>query len=315
MISLSVIIPCYNAERFISECIRSVRNQTLRDIQIILIDDGSTDGTGKIIKRWKLVDHRIRAIFQQNKGVSSARNTGLRAAEGQFVYFLDSDDTLFDTDVMAQSVTQMRDNSLDILVGGAQTVYESKVLEEQYPDFETRYQIKHTYPDSHTGQEAIHELRSNREWSVPPGTKLFRRDFLQQNHLEFLEGYIHEDGLFTFQCLILAQKVQITNNCFYSRRIREQSIMTSPVTHKNALGYIEVLKEEIRFLEKHRDICIPDVTIGRSLITAKQMAIRTYNKLDEHEKKLLHQSMNDEQRFYFEAFVKNEANLMEKSGK
>lgn len=89
---ISVIIPCYNVEKYIDRCMKSVLNQTYRNLEIILVDDGSTDGTGEIIKKYAGRDHRIRIIHQANRGAGAARNAGLEIAGGSYIGFVDSDD-------------------------------------------------------------------------------------------------------------------------------------------------------------------------------------------------------------------------------
>ena len=89
---ISVIIPCYNVEKYIDRCMESVLNQTYRNLEIILVDDGSTDGTGEIIKKYAEHDHRIKILHQKNKGAGAARNAGMEIASGSYIGFVDSDD-------------------------------------------------------------------------------------------------------------------------------------------------------------------------------------------------------------------------------
>ena len=308
---LSVVIPCYNAERYIDACLSSVCGQALSAVQILCVDDGSTDGTAEALLRWQKRDGRIRVIRQENRGVSAARNAGLRLARGTFVYFLDSDDEIADRETLAECCRQMRENRTDVLVGAARTVYESDELARRYPEFAHRYEIALDYPGVMTGLQAIGALRTNREWTVPPATKLLRRSYLKQNRLAFPEGIIHEDGLFTFRAFYLAERVQVTRRALYLRRIREDSIMTGRVTHRNTLGYLTNLIEGLRLMEKYRGSKPISPVTGSSVSAAAHMAAESYAQLDADERSALKRAMTEEQRFYFAAFVRREAKLLE----
>lgn len=305
-----IIIPCYNAEKYLNSCLDSVAAQTLRDIHIICINDGSTDGTLSILNEWRKKDGRITVIDQNNQGVSCARNRGLKEASAQYVYFLDSDDEIYDAETLSRCCGMMTEKNADVLIGAAQTVFESDKYAENYSEFADRYRISNSYPGVLSGPESIAALRKNNDWSVPPGTQVMRRTFLEENRLSFLEGYIHEDGLFRFEVLYLAKRVIIVQDSLYKRRIREESIMTAPVTHRNTLGYIATTIEGLRFIEAHREISMQDVITGRSVGVFRRMAAKTYNRLDRTEKDLLMKNMTKEQRFFFENFVKEDAQLM-----
>ncbi len=306
---ISFIIPCYNTEKYIDECIESVVHQTLRDIEIICVDDGSVDGTLDILRQWEKNDSRVKVITKENGGVSAARNIGFQAARGTFVYYLDSDDLIADTAIFGKMCRIMQSENLDVCMGGVRTFFDSAQLAKQFSDYEKRYQINHEYPSVLTGPESIVQLRKNGDWAVTTGLKILRKSFMEKNHLRFLEGYIHEDALFTMEVLFLARKVRITNQTFYKRRIREQSLMTAPTSFFNTLSYITIFIEELRFLEAHRDVLELDARVGQSIAVAKRKAVSTYLKLDASERKLLDQKMDAEQRFYFTSFFMPEIDL------
>lgn len=114
MIKFSVIIPVYNVEKYIEECLISVLNQTLKEIEIICIDDGSTDDTLRILNNLKEEDSRICIISQENKGLSSARNQGILKSKGQYIFYLDSDDKL-ELDALEKIYSVFSVNDYDIL--------------------------------------------------------------------------------------------------------------------------------------------------------------------------------------------------------
>ena len=116
---LSIIIPCYNVEKYIAECLESVCNARDAEVEVICVNDGSTDGTLSIIEQWKQKDDRIIIINQENKGVSAARNQGLNLAKGEFIYFLDGDDKVADVAILKKCCEQMQRDNLEILIGAA----------------------------------------------------------------------------------------------------------------------------------------------------------------------------------------------------
>ena len=306
----SVIIPCYNVEKYLVDCLDSVCSQSLQNIQIICVDDGSADGTGKILQKRAKKDRRIEIYTQPNLGVSAARNTGLKHAKGRFVYFLDADDMVDGQRVLEKCKEEMG-SEIDVLCGAARTIYDSPDLEKKFPDYAERYRINTVYEGALSGSDAIISLRKNKEWNVTVALKTFRRSFLEKNKISFLEGIIHEDALFTFEVLFLAKKVRIVNYPLYIRRIRDNSIMTKAVTHENTIGYLSVLMEELSFIERNRHIRAVDERVCASVPVARQLAVQSYLQLGTQEREKLLKSLNAEQRLYFRLFVKNEAELNE----
>ena len=121
---ISIIIPVYNAAKFLHKCINSILAQTFQDFEILLINDGSTDESGAICDRYTLTDNRIRVFHKENGGVSSARNIGLRNACGEWIYFVDSDDTIYN-DCLETLISQTSDD-VDCVTGGYTCVYNGK---------------------------------------------------------------------------------------------------------------------------------------------------------------------------------------------
>ena len=124
--TLSIIIPCYNVEKYIEECLESVCNDRDADIEVICVNDGSTDGTLDILEQWKQKDARVIVINQENKGVSVARNQGLHIAKGKFIYFLDSDDKVKDVAILEKCCEKMQEDQLDILIELAEVFLKQK---------------------------------------------------------------------------------------------------------------------------------------------------------------------------------------------
>ena len=130
--TLSIIIPCYNVEKYIEECLESVCNDRDADIEVICVNDGSTDGTLDILEQWKQKDARVIVINQENKGVSVARNQGLHIAKGKFIYFLDSDDKVKDVAILEKCCEKMQEDQLDILIGAGKSFFETEEFYKKY---------------------------------------------------------------------------------------------------------------------------------------------------------------------------------------
>lgn len=219
MIKISIIVPVYNVEDYIEKCLESLFIQTLEDIEIIIVNDGSTDKS--ISKIYKYNDKRVKVINQENAGLSAARNTGLSVACGEYVMFVDSDDFINHKEALIKMYEKIKEEKSDILVGNAYIYFDE---ENQRPlnsidkgDFispldTTKYMIK---------------CLENNNIFVPVWLYMYKREFLNENQLEFKQGIYHEDEEFTPRVLIKAKQISIYNNCFYSYRQRIGSIMNN----------------------------------------------------------------------------------------
>ena len=127
MVQISVIIPVYNAERYLSACLDSVIEQSYKNLDIILIDDGSTDNSGKICDEYSIKDKRIKVIHKKNEGVSVARNTGLDVATGKWISFVDSDD-IIETDLYQNIISELEKNNPDLFIFNFYTNNEKNML-------------------------------------------------------------------------------------------------------------------------------------------------------------------------------------------
>ena len=190
---ISVIIPVYNAEPFLAACLDSVLAQTHQDLEVLMINDGSTDGSGAICDRYAAADGRIRVIHQENGGVSRARNRGLELATGELVSFIDSDDTM-EPEMYELLVRIMQEHDADISHCG----YKHLVRDEIRLVNDTR-QIRHQ-----TGEEALECLVSGTLFGGGLWNKLFRRELLEG--ISFREDLKNnEDILFNFEAFSRAR--------------------------------------------------------------------------------------------------------------
>ena len=236
---VTVIIPVYQAERYMEECLRSVMEQTLPDIEIICIDDRSSDGSREIVSRLAGEDPRIHLyVNKKNLGPGATRNLGLDLAKGKYIYFLDCDDRIRRETLQELVETAERD-ALDVCIFEADFLYENKGLEESFHKNPARF--KGSYPDVMTGKNVFKAWMKVWDWIPAPPRYFYKRSFLMENGIRFAEGVQHEDEMFAFDVLMNAERVRVLCKAYYFRRFREGSIMTSTPTMENVKGCVEII--------------------------------------------------------------------------
>lgn len=248
MVKVSIIIPVYNTEKYLKECLECLLRQTMKEIELICVDDGSNDASGTILKRYaQKYPEVIKCIFQKNSGQSIARNRALEIATGEYVYFMDSDDILLAT-TLEETYNICVKDKLDVLFFSGETFFESKSLAESRTDFNERYLRKGVYKSIISGKQLLQELVVNRDYIVSPCLFLVRREFLYINGIKFEEGIIHEDNLFCFEVLIRAKKAFCINEIYFYRRVREQSVMTCKESSRNLYGYWKCYVKQMQII-------------------------------------------------------------------
>ena len=253
-VKVSVIVPVYNAGRYLQKCLRSISEQSLREIEIICINDGSTDDSMVILESFKDVDDRFCIIDNSmNMGLSYSRNIGMDVATGDYIQFVDSDDYLSSDALGILYETAIRD-SLDMLIFNMGYEYENDSLRDRYRHYERKIE-KETY-DVYNGPEAFDRMRLKGEYSSSSVSEIWRKDFLRKNHLRFYEGIILEDLLFTATAFFYAKRVRWISDTFYICTRRENSITTSEDRIKNFRARLIVYSEFSRFvLEQKQSEC------------------------------------------------------------
>lgn len=240
---ISVIIPIYNCEPYIEECLGSLMKQTFDDFEAICVDDASTDRS--LAKARATVSGDARFAFfelRENKGQSAARNLALDHAEGRIIVFLDSDDCLT-PDALELIATRFIEQNLDDLYFNAKTIYEDagayKMLVE---DFSGRC----PFPDVATGMELFTFFESKGQFYPHGALRAVGSELLRANRIRFEEGMIHEDLLFTFQTLVASRRSSFLHEQIYLRRIRSGSTMG---TKRRSLRNIEGHLVSIRWMK------------------------------------------------------------------
>lgn len=214
----SVIIPVYNVEAYLRDCLDGVLNQTCTDWEAICVNDGSTDGSAVILNEYAARDSRLKVITQPNGGLSAARNAGIDAAEGEYVLFLDSDDWL------EENALEVLSNNLDgedMVCFSGRRYFEK---EQRYNDADRLKAWAYASGMDYYNENAL----SARDFAfVCVVLRIYRREFLSSHNLKFKEGIFHEDNLFTPLACFYSARVKVINECLYDYRVRSNSITTT----------------------------------------------------------------------------------------
>lgn len=215
---VSFILPVYNVKAYLGKCLESCLSQDLpkRDFEIIVVIDGSPDNSLEVAKEYQKENDNIKIVLRENGGLSAARNTGLSAATGDFVWFIDSDDYVKEN-ILAGIVGRLKEGQLDSLWVDWQDVTEK---ESVLPPFAPHINCKNL--DVMSGKEFMANVLSNYlyAWSF-----IYRRSFLNDNKLLFTEGMFYEDTDFAFRSLPLVQRIQYYDKVCYNYLQREGSIV------------------------------------------------------------------------------------------
>ena len=259
---LSIIIPVYNVKPYLRQCVDSVLAQTYQDLEIILVDDGSTDGSGQLADElcstpnsliacgvpeksgdfWgALSPHRLKCVHKPNGGLSDARNAGLKVATGDYVAFLDSDDVYLLSDGLAQLMALAQAEQPDVLLFQAVDVY---------PNHQSvRKAYDEDYMATHTGTEVFAQLVRTQSFNMSACFQLIRRELLEQNQLYFEEGLLSEDVDWSLRLWRHVSKVRAINLPLYGYQHREGSISTT-YTIRNLRSYEHIFAKFVQLYKE-----------------------------------------------------------------
>ena len=241
---LNIVIPVYNTEKYVEETILSVLNQSFSNFELVIINDGSTDSSLKVLKKIQATDKRIEVINQENRGLSAVRNRGMDLSNSEYIYFLDSDDVLVD-------------GSLEKVMNLAESTNCDMVHFSSYSiDAEGNRISKHKIKQYRQltplqGEKLLYELHSSKNYHTNVQKYIVRKQFLRDHNLRFDDGYIHEDEAFTLESLCLAKKVISIDEPLLKKRVRAGSIMSSKKNEYNIESYAKAVSRLIQFMDKH----------------------------------------------------------------
>lgn len=242
-VTFSVIVPVYNTEKYLEDCLNSIVSQSVPFNEVILVNDGSTDSSRELCENYCRNNHSFTLINQQNLGQSAARNAGLQIATGNYIIFIDSDDYVQND--MAEKIGQELDKrNLDVLYYNASIKYELNAGESKSAFIRDE---KYLNRDMSGKEYLMESFPAN--YIVSPCLAAYRREFLTEQKLWFPEGVYYEDNCYHLKVTLAAQHVRCISNAFYIRRCRVGSTITGIMTEKKCSDLIKInylIWEELR---------------------------------------------------------------------
>ncbi len=234
---ISVIVPVYNVEKYLERCVKSIAAQTYKDLEILLIDDGSTDKSGEMCDAFQQTDSRIKAFHKQNGGLSDARNYGIEHSAGEFISFVDSDDYI-DEKMLETLHRLITENDADLAVCSAMDVFEGKEVTQVKEIKEFNLNKVESYK---------YMLRGD---GIPSAcNKLYKRQTV--GDVRFPVGKLYEDGFFTPQILKKVEKTAVTSKPMYYYFRRADSITTKPFRK----GDLDVIEAYDKCVKQVKELC------------------------------------------------------------
>lgn len=247
---VSFVIPIYNAEAWLEDCVLSVLAQTGVDVEVICINDGSTDGSSEILRQIAEVDSRVTVIEQPNSGQSVGRNRGLDAAGGRYLIYLDSDD-YWPSDVAKTLVQRADESELDILLFDCVAFRDGDIEEKVWKRYSTYYQRAHTYRGVRPGVDLMAAMRRAKDYRPHVGLYMARTAFVRGLGVQFIPGIVHQDNPYTFRLMLHAARAAHERIDAYARRMRPGSTITTLNAERSARGYYLSYVEMTRELQRY----------------------------------------------------------------
>lgn len=231
---ISIIVPIYNVDKYLEECIESLKNQTYKNLEIILINDGSTDNSEQICRKEEKQDNRIVFINKKNGGAASAKNEGLKVAKGDYIAFVDSDDFI-EPDMIEYMVNTIKKYNADIIQCSFTNLYKNTEKFKQDTIVEQKISSKDFL------ELFLTKWDSSLFWN-----KLFKREVIE--NIFFTEGRCIDDEFFTYKCVINSKSIVTSNKIVYNYRMRKSGVMKSESSQK------QILKDRVDYLYERYEL-------------------------------------------------------------
>lgn len=250
-LKVSIIIPVFNAERYLSDCLNSIVSQSMKEIEILCIDDGSIDNSKYIIKENEEKDFRIKYYeYGTNRGQAYARNFGLNLAKGKYIFFMDADDMLSEKNTLELLYNTAETEKLQGIVFDAKPIFENEILKESFGMYELH--MKKSYDGIYTGEKIFREFMMYDDFHPAVWQQFWNATYIQENELTFcVDSSPHEDLLFSFQAILLCQRLKHIPQELYIYRCRENSSTSGVFSLKRFRAYLICYYEAIQFLLKY----------------------------------------------------------------
>ena len=264
IVNITIIIPVYNAGKYLQDCLGSVSNQTLSSIEIIVVNDGSTDNSINIIRDFQLQDHRIKLIDGPNKGVSNARNMGLTAATGDYIGFVDADDWI-EPDMFERLLAAIINDETDLAICNIK-------LHDRINQICDRLIVTDEIINIRTRGELFLKNLMDFKFDYSNWNKLYRREIILNNNIIFFPGIkIWEDLLFNLNYIHFVNKISVLNKSLYHYRIHDDSVMNKSED--------ELIEQYNILFETYRAFCMENNFTDSFTVFNYKMAQGVYNNL------------------------------------
>ena len=284
MIKFSIIVPVYNVEQYLKDCIESILKQSFENYEILLIDDGSTDRSGLICDEYVSSDSKITAFHKENGGLSDARNYGIKRAQGEYLVFIDSDDYI-EPDALDKFNKQLEElNNPDVLITHIQKILiDSNIVKQMDED------LSLDLINNYSKNEIINLMfaKSNSLW--PAVRYIVKRTLIENNSLKFALGYLHEDIDWTSKLFLNAETYTGLDYYWYNHRIgRPDSITTNIINSKRTLDIIDLVSNNIKDVQYSKlDVETQNIMFQRMVASLFSTLSNFKNYKDEEKKKVI----------------------------
>ncbi len=246
MVKVSVILPIYNVAPYLEAALDSILDQSLKEIEIIAVNDGSTDNSQEIVEKYQQKDTRIILFSQENQGQSVARNLALHYATGEYIYMMDSDDVLSSSDALQSCYDYAKKYQADFIF------FDRDLLTEDRVSFSAQvYSTKFAEENKkYDGESLLNLMLDTTSYNCVVWLLLINRDYLKRIGIKFYPGIIHEDELFTTELMLSSSSIYCLKRSLVKHRVRFQSTVGKKFTRRNMDCYLTVADQLLKFSQK-----------------------------------------------------------------
>ena len=268
-IFISFIIPAYNCERYLKDCVMSILNQKLSSIEILIVNDGSIDNTVNIAKKLQEeFPHLIKFFNKNNGGAASARNLGLEKSRGDYLIFIDSDDLIFGKD-LEKSINIIKNNQIDILISDISLLIENKIKRNE-----------NNAKSLIVSKDVLNYISTLHKFPGSCCSKIFSRKFINRIGIRFVEGIVNEDIDFMLKCFKENPVLLHTNYSWYLYRQDVENSVTNIINPKNCIDMFNIFENNL--LENKKN-----TSLNRILCYEYSTLFYYYNRFQNNDKQLL----------------------------
>lgn len=276
-VMFSIIVPVYNVEKYLEKCIDSILNQDYDHYEVILIDDGSTDGSSAICDRYANKYHHVITFHKENGGLSDARNYGMKKASGDYLIFIDSDDWI-EQGCLSKFAKVISENMPDVLLTRVTEAYEDKKIDkdEDMVDF---------IQSPVTRSQVLKFMLEHSHHSVQAQLKIISKAYVNENKLQFLTGRLHEDIDWTAKICCTAQTYAISDYRWYNYRMEREGAITNSIKGKNIIDVIEIAAMHYAYYQENKSQ-VSRMVLSKS-VRSTYYSIHLIGRCSDEDKKLV----------------------------